>query len=250
VKDSVRCSVKYLVLNPKALTFGASATPGCNSSSASGVRHKLSVPAVTGTGNAFLRSMQHLRLLPDVHPEGIRAVRQRFDDEFSTAVLSFEVSIQADARRLFHALTTPEYLEAWLCLPGERPGCSIIAASTGQDFVIEHSCDGAPSVLISGRYLVCRRRSLAFSWRVDGDLNVCETKVDIRLRGEFERTKLMLRHSGFASRHDFAWHRILWNASLSRLAALFGSTDRQQEPAVTRHDDPGMNFRHGSELAS
>ena len=194
--------------------------------------------------------MQHLRLLPQVHPDGIRAVRQRFDEELSTGFLSLEVTVQADARRLFHALTAPEYLETWLCLPGERPGCSTMAASTGQDFVIEHSCDGVPSVLISGRYLVCRRRSLTFSWSVDGDLNVRETKVDIRLRGEFERTKLILLHSGLTSSHDFAWHRTLWNVSLGRLAALFGSADRQQESVVTRPHEPGSAFRRGSELAS
>jgi uncharacterized protein YndB with AHSA1/START domain len=192
----------------------------------------------------------HLSLLPHFHSEGIRAVRQRFDEELSTGFLSVEVSIQADARRLFNALTAPEYLEAWLCLPDERPGCSTVATRTDQDYVIEHSCDGNPSILISGRFLVCRRRNLTLSWRVDGDVNVRETQVDIRLRGEFERTKLTLRHSGFASRHDFAWHKALWNASLTRLAALFGSTDRQQEPAVTRHDEPGRDFRRGSELAS
>jgi uncharacterized protein YndB with AHSA1/START domain len=192
----------------------------------------------------------YLSLLPHFHPEGIRAARQRFDDELSTAFLSREVSIQADARRLFNALTAPEYIETWLSLPGERPGCSTVAARNDQDYVLEHSCDGNPSILISGRYLVCRRRNLIFSWRVDGDLNVPDTKVDIRLHGEFERTKLLLRHSGFVSRHDFAWHRTLWNVSLGRLAALFGSANRQHEPAVTRHDQPGKAFRRGSELAS
>jgi len=194
--------------------------------------------------------MQHLRLLPHFRPEGIRAVPQRFDEEFSTGFVTLEVTVQADARRLFHALTTPEYVEAWLCLPGERPGCSTVAARSDQDFMFEHSCDGAPSLLISGRYLVCRRRALTFSWRVDGDLNIRDTKVDIRLRGEFERTKLLLRHGGFACRNDCAWHRALWNVSLGRLAALFGRTDRQHEITETRDHEDGREFRRGSELAS
>src|SRR4051812_33619013 len=163
------------------------------------------------------------------HSEEIRPASRWFNEEPQGGFASFtlEVSIQADTRRLFHALTAPEYLETWMSLPGERPGCSTVAARNDDEYLIEHSCDGSPSVLISGRYLVCRRRNLVLSWRVDGDRNLSETKVDIRLRGEFERTKLVLTHSGFGSRHDSAWHRTLWTASLNRLAALFGSTDRQ-----------------------
>ena len=186
------------------------------------------------------------------HSERIRTAGRRFDNELpgGFASISLEVSIQADTRRLFHALTAPEYLETWMSLPDERSGCSTVAARNDQDYLIEHSCDGTPSVLISGRYLVCRRRNLVFSWRVDGDRNVAETKVDIRLRGDFERTKLILTHSGFAFRQDSAWHRTLWSASLNRLAALYGSTDRQGSVTVTRRDQTGRYFRRGSELAS
>jgi len=197
-------------------------------------------------------SMQHLRLLPHSHPDAIRFLPPRFDEEASNdpLALSFEVFIQADTRRLFHALTAPEYVETWLSLPGERPGCSMFAARNDQDYVLEHSCEGNVSILISGRYLVCRLRNLILSWRVDGDLNVAETRVEIRLRGEFERTKLILRHSGFGSRDDWAWHRALWSVSLGRLAALYGSTDRQHGITETRHSENGRTLRRGSELAS
>ena len=186
------------------------------------------------------------------HSEGTRTPSRRFDEELSRGFvpISVEVSIPADTRRLFHALTTPEYVESWISVPGEHPDCSTVASRNDQNYLIEHSCDGNPSVLISGRYLVCRRHNLVFSWRVDGDRNVPETKVDIRLRGDFERTKLILTHSGFVSRHDSAWHRTLWNASLKRLAALYGSTDRQGSVVVTRRDQTGRYFRRGSELAS
>jgi uncharacterized protein YndB with AHSA1/START domain len=195
--------------------------------------------------------MQHLRLLPNSHPDAIRLSRPLFDEGLSndSLALSFEVSIHADTRRLFHALTAPEYIETWLSLPVERTGCSMFAARNDQDYVVEHSCEGNASILISGRYLVCRRRNLIFYWRVDGELNVPETKVDIRLRGEFERTKLLLRHSGFGSWRDLLWHRTLWNVSLGKLAALFGSKDRE-DSAVTRGAETGRTFRRGSELAS
>jgi uncharacterized protein YndB with AHSA1/START domain len=179
-------------------------------------------------------------------PKQDGAPRGPLTQELTTDLLSarLEVSIHADIRRLFHALTDPEYLEAWITLPGCRPGCSIVAGKYDRDFLIEHFCDGRQSLLISGRYLVLRRRHVLFSWRVDGDLCVPDTIVEIRLCGDFERTTLTLRHSGFSTRHDSAWHRALWNNSISRLAHLYGTPDRLQsfagrerEPISLREND-------------
>ena len=170
----------------------------------------------------------HLSLLPSPRVQEGRT-RHHLVDEHSTSgfhLVSLEVSIEADVRRLFHALTVPEYIEAWMSLPGERPGCSTMATRTGDDYLIEHSCEGRPSIAISGIYSVCRRRNVFFSWRVDGDLCVPQTEVEIRLSGDFERTRLLLRHKGFPSRHDHVWHGALWTASLEKLASLYGSRDR------------------------
>src|SRR3954467_10890775 len=174
-------------------------------------------PAADGwNAECLIASMQPQFIFPTLpDSEGHRTASRRFDEEpqGGFASITLELTVQADTRRLFHALTAPEYVETWMSLPGERPGCSTVAARDGDDYLIEHSCDGSPSVLISGRYLVCRRRNLVFSWRVDGDRNWSGTTLDMRLRGEFERTKLILTHSGFGSRHDFAWHRTLWSVS-------------------------------------
>lgn len=170
----------------------------------------------------------HSILLPFPHSHDSRIPHQRFDDQLSGGFhsLSLEMSIEADVRRLFHALTVPEYLEAWLSLPGVRPGCTTTAARQDDEFTIGHTCEGRPSILIFGSYRVCRRRNVSFSWRVEGDICVPQTEVEIRLRGEFERTSLQLQHSGFASRHDHGWHSALWTASLGKLASLYGSRDR------------------------
>jgi uncharacterized protein YndB with AHSA1/START domain len=135
-----------------------------------------------------------------------------------------EVSIRADIRSLFHALTVPEYLETWIAFPGDHSGCSTFASRTNDEFQVEHSCGARPAFSIAGTYSVCRRRNLTFSWRVDGDLCMSKTEVDIRLRGDFENTRLIVEHRGFASRADYAWHRALWSASLGRLVALYDSS--------------------------
>jgi len=152
-----------------------------------------------------------------------QTLRQEFTSDWSS--LCLEVSIRADVRRLFHALTVPEYLEAWMSFPGDHSGCSTLASRIDDDYMVEHCCQGVPSFSIAGTYSICRRRNLTFSWRVDGVLSMSKTEVDIRLHGDFENTRLILQHSGFVSRGDYTWHRLLWCASLDRLIALYDSSD-------------------------
>jgi len=160
------------------------------------------------------------RIRPEYEPR-----LQEFTADWSTLLM--EVSIRADIRRLFHALTVPEYLEAWMSIPGDHSGCSTIASRINEDFLIEHSCEGQREFSIAGAYTVCRRHNLVFAWQVDGDLRMPKTEVDIRLRGDFENTRLILQQSGFASPSDSAWHRTLWSASLARLTALYDSSDHR-----------------------
>jgi hypothetical protein len=147
--------------------------------------------------------------------------------------LFLEASIRADIRRLFHALTVPEYLEAWISFPGHHFGCSTIASRNNEDFVIEHSCEGKREISIAGTYSVCRRHNLSFSWRVDGNLRMPKTEIDIRLRGDFENTRVVLQQNGFVSPSDCAWHATLWSASLGRLSALYGSPDLRTTPNLS-----------------
>ena len=162
-------------------------------------------------------------------PAGFERIRpaceprlQEFTADWSTLLM--EVSIRADIRRLFHALTVPEYLEAWMSIPGDHSGCSTIASRINEDFLVEHSCKGKREFSIAGTYSVCRRHNLTFSWRIDGNLRMPKTEVDIRLRGDFENTRLILQQSGFTSPSDCAWHRALWSASLGKLTALYDSS--------------------------
>lgn len=132
-----------------------------------------------------------------------------------------ELSIKAEIRRLFHALTAPEYIETWISFPGHPAGCASIATKIENDFLIAHMCEGFPTTRISGRFSVCERRNLTFSWRVEGERNVNTSFVNIRLLGDFEYTTLQLRHGGFASREQYGWHRSLWSSSLAKLKRLY-----------------------------
>jgi uncharacterized protein YndB with AHSA1/START domain len=155
---------------------------------------------------------------------------QEFTSDCSSLFL--EVSIRADIRRLFHALTVAEYLEAWISFPGDHSGCSTIASRSNEDFLVEHSCEGKSEFSIAGTYSVCRRHNLVFSWQIDRNLRMPKTEVDIRLRGDFENTRLVLEHSGFTSSSDCAWHRALWFASLGKLIALYDSSDLRTKASL------------------
>ena len=144
-----------------------------------------------------------------------------------------EIIIKAEVRRLFHALTAPEYIETWISFPGHMAGCTNIASRVADDFAIQHLCHGITTTHISGTYSICERHNLALSWRVDGERTVAASSLDIRLSGYFESTMLHLRHCGLASKEDYVWHQSLWSASLARLKGLYGSTplrpDKQWE---------------------
>jgi uncharacterized protein YndB with AHSA1/START domain len=140
--------------------------------------------------------------------------------------VSLKRNVRADARQLFHALTVPEYMETWVSFPDDHPSCLSVASRTDHEYSITHWCSGRATALISGIYLVCQRHRLALSWRAKGTASVDQTYVDIRLRGNFESTTVLLRHSGFDSREAFDWHKALWSTSLDRLACLYGAAVR------------------------
>jgi uncharacterized protein YndB with AHSA1/START domain len=169
---------------------------------------------------------QNLNLTTPSFPERIlgsqRGVGKQLTSDRWTVFLEF--SIRADARRLFHALTMPEYIETWISFPGHSLGCATVAATAHRDYVIQHQCKDKPAVYIAGTYSVCQRHNLTFSWRVEGTHCVPESFVDIRLRGNFENTTLLLRHSGFKCANHCAWHRALWSASIGKLIGLYDSS--------------------------
>jgi uncharacterized protein YndB with AHSA1/START domain len=152
------------------------------------------------------------------------AVRSNGGDPASTSLtFSLESSLAADTLRVFHALTVPEYLETWLCVPGHHPECRNLMHRAGHEFQIEHSCNSGASIRIAGAYGSLLKRKLRFTWQASGIPGANDSLVDIRLHGDFERSILRLRHFGLRPGHDFNWHAALWSESIARLGKLFDS---------------------------
>jgi uncharacterized protein YndB with AHSA1/START domain len=172
------------------------------------------------------------------YSNGTAAVRKRTPDADRPTVY-LEANIRADARRLFYALTAPEYLETWLSFPEHKGGSSTFATVVDCDYMIVHLCEGIGRTAVTGRYRVRERRNVVFSWRLEGIQSLPESHVDIRLSGNFEYTTLILRHTGFDSWQQYLWHRSLWSRSLERLGRLFDSCPLRifSRPRATRNRD-------------
>ncbi len=170
------------------------------------------------------------------HSTGTATVRKRTPDA-DRPTIYLEANIRADARRLFYALTAPEYLETWLSFPGHERGCSTFATVVDYDYMIVHLCEGIGRTAVTGRYRVRERRNVVFSWRLEGIQSLPESHVDIRLSGNFEYTTLVLRHTGFDSWQQYLWHRSMWSRSLERLGRLFDFCPPQisSRPRVKLH---------------
>jgi uncharacterized protein YndB with AHSA1/START domain len=135
--------------------------------------------------------------------------------------VDLKCSVPADTQRIFSALTVPEYIEAWICVPGYHLECRNLTSSNANGFQIEHYCRSGKATKISGTYRSFLKRKLSFSWRPTRGSVARESFVDIRLQGAFERSILRLRHFGLDSEDDFNWHSAFWSSSIARLCKLF-----------------------------
>ena len=151
-----------------------------------------------------------------------------------TRTVNLEFRLAADTRKIFDALTVPEYIEAWICIPGHHPECSNMTSRSAHGFQIEHHCRSGASTKITGNYRSFMRRKLSFSWRPAHGPETPDSFVEIRLHGDFERSVLRLRHFGLESEDDFNWHSALWSTSIAKLCRLFESPSLSSEPRRQR----------------
>jgi hypothetical protein len=135
--------------------------------------------------------------------------------------ITITVSVVADARRVQQALTVPEYLEAWISLPDQPSGCSIVASQEASCYRLDYYSNGRLTMSIAGACLFCNQRKMRFSWRKENRSIGTDSFVDFRLRNNLSGSILELRHSALPSFEEYLWHQQLWRTSLHKLASLF-----------------------------
>jgi uncharacterized protein YndB with AHSA1/START domain len=137
--------------------------------------------------------------------------------------IDLAITVNADTRRIFQALTVPEYLEAWIDMPDQAAGSRVVASQETNGYRLDHYSGGHATVHITGSYLFCHQRKLRLFWRKICRESSTESLVDFRLRGNFGSSILELRHSALDSAEEFYWHRRFWQGSLGKLALLLRS---------------------------
>jgi uncharacterized protein YndB with AHSA1/START domain len=146
--------------------------------------------------------------------------------------IALTVSINAERHRLFQALTLPEYIEAWMRIPGPHGDEQITVTCTEDSYrILACRADGLETC-IAGAYRVSRRSKMVFTWKKGTSPTACFSLVTIRLLGDFARTTLSLVHSGLVSKTEYVWHRAFWEGSIGRLHSLFGSAQGRRSTAA------------------
>lgn len=130
---------------------------------------------------------------------------------------SIHLSIGADFRSTFNALTVPEYIEAWLIPPACR---SVTVAQNGPRYQLQFQSSLMPLIAVRGAWLSRRPERLTLTWNRNDELMRVETILYGELRESAGRTVLHLHQCGFTTAEQSLWHGKLWSSSVERLARL------------------------------
>lgn len=160
------------------------------------------------------QSILQKRSLPKYFGDPADSASTRWD-------IAMTINIAADTRRIFQALTEPEYREIWVSLPGNDASCYMTAWQTAESFRLDHYRGGKRDLIISGEYRICRRHKLLFTWTRKDTTISSESLVCICLHGNFSSSILELHHRGLNSAEEYLWHQEMWRDSLEHLVALF-----------------------------
>ncbi len=130
------------------------------------------------------------------------------------------VSIQADVRRVMHALTIPEYIEAWMEFPGiERIAC--IAEGKEQAGVrLELYTAGKLRAQVRGRHCIMAPTHLMVAWSNVNRGASDDSLVDIRIRRMRQGCLVVLRHTQLGTSRKTLWNSTVWQRSLEKLSHL------------------------------
>jgi hypothetical protein len=130
------------------------------------------------------------------------------------------VQIQAEIRRVLYALSTPEYMEAWLQLPEtERIECYPDQGSFDR-FRIDLFACGNRRGCIYGSCLLSKPDKITYLWERDPSEGRPKSIVEVRLWGGNGCCTLKLEHGIFRSQAEAQWHSAMWNNSLRKLCRI------------------------------
>ncbi len=138
-----------------------------------------------------------------------------------TLDVTIQATIHADGRSVFHALTMPEYIEVWMCLPVTDARSRVSAIRVSQSYRIDFFRLGKLDTSATGLFKICQPDKLVFTWRKFGVLDDAQSVVNIHIQEDSAQSSVTLRHVGLPSFEESRWHWHMWSNSLRKLARLF-----------------------------
>ena len=143
------------------------------------------------------------------------------------------VLIEAEYRRILYALTMPEYMEAWLRIPGaDKIECRTEARSI-HNFRISFSSTSKFPQTIYGSCFLSRPNTITYLWDRTRMGSIAKSIVKIQLRGGAKMCTLQLSHSGACAKNQHDSYRMMWKDSLNALRCLMESTHTKLRPTVS-----------------
>jgi uncharacterized protein YndB with AHSA1/START domain len=139
-----------------------------------------------------------------------------------TAV-SLSLRIAADRRRVIHALSIPEYMEAWLRAPDPGDLLFVFDPENHERFrICLYRAEGLHAS-IHGSSRVVDANRVTYIWKTTSRGRTTETLVEMQLAGGSRGCALRLKHSGLRDKAERAWHHSMWHRSLERLCRVIGA---------------------------
>jgi hypothetical protein len=130
------------------------------------------------------------------------------------------VQVETDICRVLYAVSIPEYLEAWLEVPGiDRIEFHPLNRSFDKFQIDLYSFDRFQGTSYAS-CLLSKPNRVTFRWRTDSAGNGAESIVEIRLWKHLTMCIVNLSHSGLCGSEGREWHFRMWQCSLERLRRL------------------------------
>ena len=142
------------------------------------------------------------------------------DTQNPDARLQVRRTFAAPREKIFAAWTEPEKMIGWLCRVTPKHTMKILEldARPGGRYRFEVNTPEGERHLLSGEYRdVTPPERLVFTWTLDGNPDVGETLVTVKLFARGRSTELVLTHERFATR---AWrdrHAVGWDGCFDLL---------------------------------
>ena len=142
---------------------------------------------------------------------------------FGCSEIFASAQMEAEFPRVLHALTVPEYMEAWIQAPDtERIECRSDPRSFDRFRVHLFGADGQRQT-IHGSCLLTKPNRITYVWN-NSSAEEIPSLVETRLWSHPNRCTLRLRHSGVTRPDDQEWYSRMWRDSLVKLRALMEGT--------------------------